>query len=207
MDVVTILGTLKNLTNARITKADLARALGVDPAALRRKELAEVEFKQSEIKKIENYFNVKIFEKNDEENNIKIPVRGSVSASMGYGVTVYNEEQTGTYNISAKLVKDLGLIPEKTEMIFASGDSMLPTIEGGDSLLIDLNRKEVYDGRIYCIRYDGQLYAKRLQRLSRNKIKIISDNKYYEPVTLDFTADNFDFEVIGEIRWCGRVFL
>lgn len=74
------------------------------------------------------------------DNEIKflqIPVFGNVTASMGYGISVYDENQTGVYEISSKLAKDIGIVSGKTQMIFASGDSMYPTIEGGDSLLID----------------------------------------------------------------------
>ena len=125
---------------------------------------------------------------------------------MGYGITVFDESQTGTYQISRKLASDLGIMPERTEMIFASGDSMLPTIEGGDSLLVDLNRKEIYDGRIYCVRIDGQLYAKRLQKIPPTKIIVISDNQKYQSFEIDFSKQiDFDFEIIGEVRWWGRV--
>lgn len=143
---------------------------------------------------------------NSENRYVNIPVLGEVSASMGYGITIYNENQTGCYEISRKLLNDLGLLAEKTEMILASGDSMLPTIEGGDSLLVDLNRKEIYDGRIYCVRIDGQLYAKRLQKIPPSKVIVISDNTKYKSFEIDFSKEiNFDFEVIGEIRWWGRV--
>lgn len=144
------------------------------------------------------------------DNEIKflqIPVFGNVTASMGYGISVYDENQTGVYEISSKLAKDIGIVSGKTQMIFASGDSMYPTIEGGDSLLIDTSKKEVYDGRIYCVRIDGQLYAKRLQKIPPNTVKVISDNeKKYDPFYVDFSKDiSFDFDVIGEIRWWGRV--
>lgn len=142
----------------------------------------------------------------NNDDCLSIPVRGDVTASMGYGVTIYDEKQTGTYQISSKLANDLGINPQKTEMIFASGDSMLPTIEGGDSLLVDLNRKEVYDGRIYCVRIDGQVYAKRLQKIPPTKIIVISDNPKYKSFEIDFSIQiDFDFEIIGEVRWWGRV--
>lgn len=148
----------------------------------------------------------KYFINKTDDDCINIAVRGDVSASMGFGVTVYDETKTGAYQISKKLANDLGIIPEKSEMIFASGDSMLPTIEGGDSLLIDLNRKEIYDGRIYCVRIDGQLYAKRLQKIPPSKVIVISDNQKYQSFEIDFSKQiEFDFEVIGEIRWWGRV--
>ena len=134
-------------------------------------------------------------------------MRGDVYASMGSGITVYNEEQTGVYKISRELARDIGVSLSNTQMIFASGDSMTPTIEGGDSLLIDLSKREVYDGRIYCVRIEGQLYAKRLQKIPPYQIKVISDNKEkYDPFYVDFSKNiDYDFEVIGEIRWWGRV--
>ena len=60
MDISEAIETLHNLTNARIVKADLARALGVDPAALRRKEIAKIELKPIEIQKLEDYFRIKL---------------------------------------------------------------------------------------------------------------------------------------------------
>lgn len=135
-----------------------------------------------------------------------IRVKGDVKASMGYGVTVYNETQTASYSISKKLSTDLSLNPNLTEIIFAQGDSMLPTIEGGDSLLVDHSRKEIYDGKIYCVRIDGQLYAKRLQKIPPNTIRVVSDNEKYRSFEINFAKEiDFDFNIIGEIRWWGRV--
>ena len=139
-------------------------------------------------------------------NFLKVPVRGNVNASMGYGISVYDESQTGVYEISRQLAEDIGVSHGHVDMIFASGNSMIPTIEGGDSLLVDLTKKEIYDGRIYCVRIDGQLYAKRLQKIPPNKVVIISDNQQYKSFDIDFSKDiEFDFEVIGEVRWWGRV--
>ena len=141
-----------------------------------------------------------------DDDCVTIPILGEVSASMGYGVTVYNEQQTATYSISRKLVRDLGLTSGETEIIFAQGDSMLPTIEGGDSLLVDHNRREIYDGKIYCVRIEGQLYAKRLQKIPPHTIRVVSDNDKYRSFEINLEKEpTYDFEVIGEIRWWGRV--
>lgn len=204
---------LQNLTNSKITFTEIGKGLstGRSNISLRAKNGSELSV--SEIKRLEKYFNIEILNKINIVNNktdedfIDIPVRGDVNASMGYGITVYSEEQTGVYKISEKLARDLGVSIPNTEMIMASGDSMYPTIEGGDSLLIDMSKKEIYDGRIYCVRIDGQLYAKRLQKIPPCKIKVISDNKEkYDPFYVDFSKEiDFDFCVIGEIRWWGRV--
>lgn len=137
---------------------------------------------------------------------IKIPVLGEIEASCGYGVVMYDETKTAEYSINSKLLNDLGASASRSEIIFARGDSMEPTIRGGDLLLVDRTRTEIYDGCIYCVRLDGQLYAKRLQKISSKKLKIICDNKDYEPIVIEFSNDpSFDFEIIGEILWISRV--
>lgn len=141
-----------------------------------------------------------------EEDCYNIPVRGEVTASLGYGVTVYDESLTATYSISKKLANDLGINQNRTEVIFAQGDSMLPTIEGGDSILVDHSRKEIHDGKIYCVRIDGQLYAKRLQKIPPATVRVVSDNEKYRSFEIDFAKElDFDFGIIGEVRWWGRV--
>jgi len=187
----------------RLSQPQLAEILGCSKQYISKVESGKLALSKKFYDILNDKYNVSFG--NDNEC-IEIVVRSDVSASMGYGVTIYNESQTGTYQISKKLASDLGIIPDKTEMIFASGDSMLPTIEGGDSLLVDLNRKEIYDGRIYCVRIDGQLYAKRLQKIPPSKVIVISDNQKYQSFEIDFSKQiDFDFEVIGEIRWWGRV--
>lgn len=186
----------------KLTYTKVAKILNVSRQYL--STIRDKELNEKNLNILTDYFNKNV---NSIHDFIKIPVYGNVTASMGYGITVYDENQTGVYEISQKLANDIGIIPGKTEMIFASGDSMHPTIEGGDSLLIDTSKKEIYDGRIYCVRIDGQLYAKRLQKIPPNTVKVISDNaKKYDAFYIDFSKDiNFDFEVIGEIRWWGRV--
>ena len=83
---------------------------------------------------------------------------------------------------------------------------MHPTIQGGDSLLIDRSKTEVHDGRIYCVRIDGQVYAKRLQKIPPATIVVISDNPKYKSFEINLSAElDYDFEIIGEIKWWGRI--
>ena len=135
------------------------------------------------------------------------PVLGEVEASCGYGITVSDETTKALYGLSRQVVKDLGINPKQSEIIFASGNSMDPTIVGGDCLLVDKSKTEIYDGKIYCIRYDCQLYVKRLQKLPRKTIKVISDNKeQFDAFYIDFSKEiDIDFQIIGEVRWWGRI--
>lgn len=140
-----------------------------------------------------------------EDSFYNIPVRGEISASCGYGVEIIDESQTATFAMSSKFIKDVGINPKHSEIIFARGDSMEPTIKGGDSLLVDLSRREIYEGAIFCVRLNGQLYSKRLQQMSKSVINIISDNPKYENRKIDISDMSIDFEIIGEVRWWGRI--
>ena len=190
-----------------ISYSEIAKALKVSRQYVNQIKLKELNSKQ--IKMLEKYFNIQIEPSKIsiiKDDCINIPIKGEVVASMGYGVTVYDERQTATYSISKKLVDDLGLSKNQTEMIFAQGDSMMPTIVGGYCLLVDRSRTEIHDGKIYCVRVDGQLYAKRLQKIPPNTIRIVSDNDKYRCFEIDLNQNpTFDFEVIGEVRWWGRV--
>lgn len=216
------LSGLQNLTGEEIPKVDIAKALikygvskqnDVDKLAnnISNRCFNDGYFKPEEIKVLDIVFKSnenQLQRCNDNKNNCsEIPILGNVTASMGYGLKVCDETQTGTYAISNRLARDLGANLPECDIIFAKGDSMAPTIVGGDSLLVDKSKREVYDGRIYCVRYDGGLYAKRLQKLPPNRIKVVSDNKEkYDSWYVDFSKDiSFDFEIIGEVIWWGRV--
>lgn len=190
----------------KISYADIASALSVTRQYAN--QIRDKELTNEQTSRLETFFNCSLNPNNNEidQNCINIPILGGVTASMGYGVTVYNEEQTAAYPFSRQLSIDLGINPNECEIIFAKGDSMMPTIEGGDSLLVDHTRKDIYDGKIYCVRIEGQLYAKRLQKIPPRKVIVVSDNPKYRSFEIDLSANNdFDFSVVGEVRWWGRV--
>lgn len=194
----------------KISFTDIAAALNVTRQYANQIKDRELSFEQ--IDKLKKHFKTNLTNANQTTSEdtqadcIDIPILGDVSASMGYGVTVYNEEQTAVYPISKKLALDLGISLHDSEIIFAQGDSMMPTIDGGDSLLVDHTRKEIYDGKIYCVRIDGQLYAKRLQKIPPNIVVVVSDNPKYRSFEINVDENrDYDFEVIGEVRWWGRV--
>jgi phage repressor protein C with HTH and peptisase S24 domain len=76
---------------------------------------------------------------------------------------------------------------------------MEPVLNGGDTVLIDHTRTAIKGEGIYVLRFDGHLYAKRLQR-NFDGVVIISENKHYQPVTVP--RDRLDeLEVIGRAVW------
>lgn len=90
---------------------------------------------------------------------------------------------------------------EKTNAIAttAEGDSMSPTIKDGDTIHIDLGRKQIKDGRIFAICHGGLFKAKRLYNLPLGGVRIVSDNAVEFPEE-HLTAQEIQeqqFEVLG----------
>lgn len=195
--------------NLKLTQGEFAAAIGVTQKTITFWENDKNEPNEENILTICNKYNIDkdFFITQDVitiDNCLNLPILGGVSASMGTGIEVYDESKTGVYKISAKVLKDIGANPQTSDIIFAEGDSMEPTIQGGSALIVDKSKIDVKDGKIYCIQFNGALMAKRLQLLPPKKLRIISDNfNKYPAWDVDFSKDiDFDFKVIGEVmRW------
>jgi phage repressor protein C with HTH and peptisase S24 domain len=90
------------------------------------------------------------------------------------------------------------LKPGKLACLNASGTSMEPTIWDGDSLVVDTSQRDVIDGKVYALWYEGGERVKRLYRLPGGGLRIKSDNPQFE--TIELNADG-----VGHVRIIGRV--
>ncbi|APF87588.1 helix-turn-helix transcriptional regulator [Ralstonia solanacearum] len=89
-------------------------------------------------------------------------------------------------------------------VINVTGDSMYPLLHERDNILIDHSQNTANDG-IYVLRVDKQILLKRTQRLSKDKLLLISENPAYKPIEWDFGDPNqTDWAIIGRVVWCGR---
>jgi phage repressor protein C with HTH and peptisase S24 domain len=88
-------------------------------------------------------------------------------------------------------------------LLDVDGDSMAPTLLHKDTVLVDLNRIALREGRIYAIAVGEVLQIKRLQLMAGERIKIISDNPSYH--TYDVRAD--EIRIIGQMIWFCRTLI
>lgn len=214
--------SLQNETKQKITRRQVGNVLGITEQGVKNRIDRKQPLKKFEEIKLDDAFKNEIKKQIEQvkkgfseirqnyENGlnefINLPVKNNVTASMGYGVEVFDETQTGTYSFSKKLLRDIGADPKYSDVIFSSGDSMNPTIEGGDCLVVDKSKTQIYDGKIYCVRIQDKLYAKRLQFLPPNIINVISDNPKYKSFEVDLSKElDYDFAVVGEVKWWSRV--
>ncbi|MDX9820647.1 MAG: S24 family peptidase [Syntrophales bacterium] len=99
-------------------------------------------------------------------------------------------------------IKRRGGKPENMSLIKVSGDSMEPTLLSGDLVLVDHAKTTVApQGGIYAISIDQEIMIKRVQVLfNEGKLRIISDNKQYDPI--EATPDQV--RINGKVIWFGR---
>lgn len=99
-----------------------------------------------------------------------------------------------------------GLSTKDLAVIEVRGDSMSPTINPGDTVLVNTSDVQIGADAIYVLRLDGHLYAKRCQRGLDGSVRVISDNPAYQEQTI--SASNLaDLHVVGRVVWAGRFFV
>jgi len=101
------------------------------------------------------------------------------------------------------LQKSLGINPAYMVLIDVRGDSMSPTINVGDLLLLNTCPEPVRSEGIYALNLNGALLLKRLHISVSGTIEILSDNTRYSPETI--SAEELKrLPIIGKAVWHGR---
>lgn len=142
----------------------------------------------------------------EEKSNVKIePVSNqyveikeypTVKASAGYGCMI-NEEISKPYYVHASLVSN-----KECEMIISvTGNSMSPTLEENDKILITSDYESISKpkiNKIYVIHTDNAIYVKRYKQKKGNEYIFSSDNKEYGDIKLNI-HDSAN-RVIGKVK-------
>jgi phage repressor protein C with HTH and peptisase S24 domain len=130
--------------------------------------------------------------------------RTAVRASAGPGAIVSEEAGRPYFAFDERWLKALTASPsDKLSVIRVEGDSMAPTLNPGDDILVDLaDREERLRDGVYVLRIDEALVVKRiaLHPIGR-RVTVQSDNTAY-PDWPD--CDLGELNCIGRVIWAGR---
>ena len=202
---------LQNLSNAPVRPVDIATALGVSRSNINYKRDKDVELTDSDIKKLEDFFNIsfsipkqyktayEILEKTEKsmtEDCILLDYYPDVFGSCGGGSFVFSEQKE-IIQVPRRCFQTFSNF-KKYSVINAIGDSMTPYIVDHDKLIVEhWNGEQIRDNRIYIFRFGDNIFIKRLV-LNIDQIIVKSDNKEY-PVRHIEKEDMKEFEIIGRI--------
>lgn len=143
-----------------------------------------------------------------DEDEVEIPFFKDFSFACGSGAInehIANEKRK--LRMSKATLRNLSISKENAVAATASGDSMSPTIQDGDTIHIDLGRTEIKDGRIFVICIGGLHYAKRLYNMPFGGVRIVSDNSVEFPEQVLTAAERVeqDFQIYGWVWQIARI--
>lgn len=95
----------------------------------------------------------------------------------------------------------IGLNPDSLRLLRAYGDSMAPTINDGDLLMIDIGQNRFTGDAIYILKLDPHcLVAKRLQQAVDKGLYLVNDNPAYREQHIP-NSERDSLEIIGKVIW------
>jgi phage repressor protein C with HTH and peptisase S24 domain len=137
------------------------------------------------------------------EYDVTMVPRLMLGASAGPGGLGEDGDPAGKFGFDPAWLRKLGAKPDALSIIQVQGDSMTPTLQDGDDIMVDRNDAgaKLRNG-VYVIRIDDTLMVKRLKVAPKKAhVKVLSDNEAYPPIEESKTGQ---VEVIGRVVWAGR---
>lgn len=196
MNITELLDFIQKKTKKEANQAMLAKALDVTRQTINSRIKKGSEVTVSELKKVEEFFGISPSNTCDSHPSLTIEYYPMVFASCGNGTVDFSGEKE-----TVSIPKDLFSIrsdSNKYSMIRAKGDSMSPTIDDGDKLLVKhWESNQITDNKIYVFSYKSEIFVKRLSK-NLDEVMIKSDNPDYKLRTIQGEDIN-DINIIGEI--------
>jgi len=90
----------------------------------------------------------------------------------------------------------------KLAVVTGWGQSMEPTINHGDPIFVDCGVTEFVSDGVYLFTWDNLAYIKRVQKVSKTELKIISDNRNHDPFVVN--ANEVIFHARAVMVWNGK---
>lgn len=192
--------------------AGLSRMLGRNPAYIQQfvRRGVPKRLKEEERRKLARYFSVSETllggppDQDFERTGLISIKRHPVTVSAGPGAIVTEEIGKPCFAFDERWLKALTQSgPSMLSIVRVEGDSMSPTLNAGDDILVDLADcgDRLRDG-IYVLRVDDAVVVKRLAlNPTGRRVTVQSDNPAY-PDWPDCSLD--DINCIGRVIWSGR---
>lgn len=126
-------------------------------------------------------------------------------AAAGIGHDNPHVESRSTLAFKREWLRYRGVNPKNLMVIYAAGDSMWPTIDDGDVLLVDRSKAEPADGQVFVLTSAEGAIVKRLVQgpLGGWIIRSDNDDKTEHPDRLLLRSDVNEHRIIGQVIWRG----
>ena len=179
-----LISVISERTGIPVNQSMLAESLGITRQTVSNRIKNESELTVSELKRAEDFFKVNVL--NISSEIIYIDYYFNAFASCGNGNIVFSEDKTSV-PIAASMIEGYSK-NKRYSMINAAGDSMMPSIESGDKLIVEhWDGDKIQDNKIYVFCYNDEIFVKRISK-NLDEIIIKSDNPEYRTRTISGKA-------------------
>jgi phage repressor protein C with HTH and peptisase S24 domain len=134
--------------------------------------------------------------------------RHDVKASAGNGAMVHDESIVDHLAFKREwITKTMGCSPDAVCVIQVRGDSMSPTFNDADLLLLDMRHTDKKSEGVYVIQLAGALLVKRLRfKLKGGMVEVVSDNHMNYPMETLSNDELNELVIVGRVVWHGAKF-
>lgn len=192
---------LQNLKQENITQTQIADALGYSVQTINKRAVRNSNFSDEELKQIERVFDVDLSKNSTPDPKDCITVDYiHINPSCGKGTSVYYDTDITPIKLGTQMLQSVLKVshPQNLKVFKASGDSMVPTIEDSDMLLVDTGRTDYNNGGIFLLTINNDWFIKRLRKRMTGELDIISDNTKY-PVETFQPEQNIEVFIKGRV--------
>ena len=133
---------------------------------------------------------------------LNIPFYG-FKAGMGGGGVVTDERPKNFWPVPETYLRHIRLDTADLVTIAVEGDSMSPTLESGDQILINQADKNPVRGGIFAVHDSDTLVVKRIEKIPDSepaRLKLISDNPHHNAYEVMAETTN----IVGRVVWFAR---
>lgn len=180
-----VLDRLQKLINYMPSQKEISEKTGINQNTLSAKSSRNSQWKDDDVQRLNNAYGIDIYKEISqnitkyEEPTIDGDYYPDVFGSCGNGVFVLSETKEKIKIPEKCFIKPISRVA-KYSVINAVGDSMSPTINDKDRLIIQhCENESIQDKSIYIFCYEDQLYCKRLY-LNIDEIVVKSDNPEFK---------------------------
>lgn len=139
----------------------------------------------------------------DESADDDVPVQKlAFKAGAGQGALIL-DEAADSVRFPKTILDQIGVAPQNARLLEAAGDSMRPTINDGDMMLVDISNaaKQIVEGKIFVFAIGDEAYVKRLRR-SSGRMMMVSDNREMFPE--EAVPNEPQIQIYARVMWAGR---
>lgn len=133
---------------------------------------------------------------------VNVPLLAN-AGSMGQGSDMLHDDViVGSIALSPEWISKRlrPTTPQALRFIHAYGDSMAPTFEDGDVLLVDTGARDPAIDGVYVLEAHRRIFIKRVRQRMDGSYEVSSDNPNVK--TVDVLNGDHAVDVLGRVVWC-----